>query len=508
MAKRHHLRRRILIDRRQLQLLGVTLLYVLGTYALFAAVTFGPAALRMLRGQQATPAQAATTAAFLAAHVRFLPVLVVILALISLHSIRSSHRIVGPLYRLRTIFSEVEKGNLTPHTGLRKGDLLEPEAKALANMVGRLDKQFNALATISEIDRTILSSLDIEQIVNTVLVRAASLIPCDALSVTLVSPDQQKVPRTYALKAGADSTWVETTFFNDADLLAFEQNPEHFELGPDDKAPSYLALLARSGCSRYLVLPMFIGERPSGAIAFGFSDDPSFTDDDLERGRQVTDQVAVALSNAHLIEELDALNWGALTALARTVDAKSPWTAGHSERVTAMALKIGRALQLSGNEIEMLHRGGLLHDIGKIGVPAAILDKPSALTDDEYEVIKTHPEIGANILQPIASYADAIPMVRQHHERWNGSGYPDGVAGTDIHFHARIMAVADVYDAMTSERPYRGGLPLDVVIRFIAEGDGSLFDPEVVSAFLDVMIEEGHGALGSSNEGNAVASSA
>ena len=240
---------------------------------------------------------------------------------------------------------------------------------------------------------------------------------------------------------------------------------------------------------------MFINDEPAGAIALGFENDLSLDDDDLRQGRQLSDQVAVALSNTHLVEDLDALNWGALTALARTVDAKSPWTAGHSERVTAMGLKIGEFMKLGKDELDVMHRGGLLHDIGKIGVPAAILDKPARLTKDEYDLMKKHPEIGANILQPIAAYADVIPIVRQHHERWDGSGYPDGLAGNRIHPHARIFAVADVYDAMIPDRPYRPGMAIEEVIRTIVAGDGAEFEPAVVAAFLGVMTEEGLGLV-------------
>jgi len=109
--------------------------------------------------------------------------------------------------------------------------------------------------------------------------------------------------------------------------------------------------------------------------------------------------------------------------------------------------------------------------------------------------MKKHPEIGANILQPIAAYADVIPIVRQHHERWDGSGYPDGLEREQIHPHARIFAVADVYDACASDRPYRDGMPIEKVVRIIVEGDGTEFDPEVVAAFLEVMTDEGHGML-------------
>jgi len=433
---------------------------------------------------------------------RIFPIVVLIsLWVVLLLSIGQIRRSLGPLESLREGTQRIGDRQFDSRVDVTSGDEFEELADSFNEMAGRLGKQFTALATIAEIDRTILSSLDIEKIVNTVLEHTSALIPCHALSVTLVSPDQQKVPRTYALKTGpGNRPWIETTFFNPEDFRRFEDDPEHFELGAVDTTPSYLSPLARIGCKSYVVFPMFIGDEPSGAICLGFSEEASFDDEDLEQARQMSNQVAVALANAHLVEDLDSLNWGALTALARAVDAKSPWTAGHSERVTAMGLKIGNMMGLGGDVIDILHRGGLLHDIGKIGVPAAILDKPGKLTEEEFDVMKKHPEIGANILQPIAAYEDVIPIVRQHHERWDGTGYPDGLAGTGIHFHARIFAVADVYDALVSDRPYRDGMPLDKAIRIIVEGDGSHFDSEVVAAFLEVMTEEGHGVLGSEDQ--------
>lgn len=188
-------------------------------------------------------------------------------------------------------------------------------------------------------------------------------------------------------------------------------------------------------------------------------------------------------------KKLDRLNWGALRALARTVDAKSSWTAGHSERVTGLALKTARMLGLSQEGLDNLHRAGLLHDIGKIGVPQEILDKPGKLTKEEYRTMCEHPEKGASILEPIEDYAEIIPLIRQHHEWLNGGGYPNGLKGEDITLGARILAVADVFDALISDRPYRAGIPLERVISIIKEGVGTQFDPKVVDAFLEVIKE-------------------
>ncbi len=183
-------------------------------------------------------------------------------------------------------------------------------------------------------------------------------------------------------------------------------------------------------------------------------------------------------------EQMHALSVGTLEALARTIDAKSPWTAGHSTRVAEIALVIGRAMQFDPPSLERLRRGALLHDIGKIGVSAAILDSPAPLTEEQRAIVQQHPALGARILEPLPHCADLLPMVLQHHERFDGAGYPAGLAGTDIALDARVMAVADVYDAMTSERPYRRGLPAHDAAVTIADGAGTQFDPEVVAAFM------------------------
>jgi len=189
---------------------------------------------------------------------------------------------------------------------------------------------------------------------------------------------------------------------------------------------------------------------------------------------------------ARLNEELAQNDLGTLTALARTVDTNSPWTAGHSERVTDLAMDIGRELGLPPDEIDLLRRGGLLHDIGKLGVPPSILDKPGKLTEEEFAVIRRHPSKGGEILEPIPNLQKVIPLVSQHHERFDGKGYPNGLVGESISLHARILAVADVYDALFSDRPYRPGWSREKVLAYTRENAGQQFDPEVVEAFLRI----------------------
>ena len=184
------------------------------------------------------------------------------------------------------------------------------------------------------------------------------------------------------------------------------------------------------------------------------------------------------------VEALEQLDLGTLTALARAIDAKSAWTAGHSERVTNLALKLGHAMGLPPKSLAIMHRGGLLHDIGKIGTPAAILDKPGRLEPEEMQTMRDHVKIGVRILEPIPCFREALPIVAQHHEWLDGSGYPAGLAGDNISLHARILAVADCYDAMVSDRPYRKGLPQLQALEILRQRSGTQFDPTVIEVFM------------------------
>jgi len=184
------------------------------------------------------------------------------------------------------------------------------------------------------------------------------------------------------------------------------------------------------------------------------------------------------------IEALEQLDLGTLTALARAIDAKSAWTAGHSERVTNLALKLGNAMGLPDKSLAILHRGGLLHDIGKIGTPLTILDKPGNLDPEEMQFMRDHVKIGVHILEPIPCFREALPIVAQHHEWFDGSGYPAGLAGENISLHARILTVADCYDAIVSDRPYRKGLPKRQAVEILTRNSGTQFDPKVIEVFM------------------------
>lgn len=186
-------------------------------------------------------------------------------------------------------------------------------------------------------------------------------------------------------------------------------------------------------------------------------------------------------------EKLEQAYLDSVQTLRYTVEAKDPYTRGHSDRVSEYSVLIGEKLGLSEDEIKTLKIGGLFHDIGKIGIPDSILQKQTKLTDDEYSEIKNHPSIGVHILGAATIFKDIIPIVKHHHERYDGRGYPSGLKGENIPYLARIAAVADTFDAMTSKRSYRDALDLQVVKDEIKRCEGTQFDPEIAEAFLDIL---------------------
>ena len=186
-------------------------------------------------------------------------------------------------------------------------------------------------------------------------------------------------------------------------------------------------------------------------------------------------------------EELEKAYLDTIEILRYTVEAKDPYTRGHSDRVSEFSVLIGNKMGLDAETIRILQIGGLFHDIGKIGIPDSILLKESKLDDNEYSQIKNHPSIGAHMLGNAEIFKDIIPVVLHHHEKYDGNGYPSKLAGNDIPLVARIAAIADTFDAMTSKRTYRDALPIEVVIEEFQRCSGTQFDPEITNIFLDIL---------------------
>jgi putative nucleotidyltransferase with HDIG domain len=406
-------------------------------------------------------------------------------------SIIQIRRSMVPLEKLKEGTKRLAKREFDSRVTVTSKDEFAEVAESFNSMASQLGKQFKALIVMGEIDRDILSVLDTEKIVNTVVTRIRDVFPCKSMSITVIDSDSVDTAQTYIGEDQSEKREIkEKVKITLEDMQTLKENPETLMITLDDNLPHYLEPLANRGLKSFLVLPLFLKEELAGIIALGYVKPPRFSQEDLDNARRLANQVAVAFSNTRLIEELSELNWGTLHALARAIDAKSSWTAGHSERSTKLAIKIGKVMRLAKEELDDLRRAGLLHDIGKLGIPAEILDKAGNLTPEEQDLMRKHTSLGARILEPIAAYSNVIPIVLQHHEFYDGTGYPNGLIGESINPGARIFIVADTYDALISDRPYRKALDHKSAIKYIKEGAGIKFDPKVVDAFLKVMAKE------------------
>ncbi|MFQ5841701.1 MAG: HD domain-containing phosphohydrolase [Thermodesulfobacteriota bacterium] len=221
-----------------------------------------------------------------------------------------------------------------------------------------------------------------------------------------------------------------------------------------------------------------------------FGDQP-YTKEDLENLDFIADTASVAINNQLKSIEIEKSYFRTMKALAAAVEEKDRYTRGHSDRVKTYAVELARRLGLPSETISTIEYACVLHDIGKIGIPDSIIQKDQDLTDDEYRQIMEHPAKGENIIRVIPFLEPARPIIRHHHERFDGTGYPDEMKGIEIELGARIIAIVDTYDAMTTERPYRGAFPKDHAISVLKEEKGKQFDPELVDIFVRCLLDQG-----------------
>jgi putative nucleotidyltransferase with HDIG domain len=417
---------------------------------------------------------------------------VILLALwiVTLFSSIQIRRTLVPLEKLEAGAREIGAQHFDRRVDIHSRDEFEAVASSFNSMATQLGRQFHALRAINAIDQAIFASLDREAIADAVLDHMPYLLPCHGFAIAVFGQASSSGWARLKNVQTGETRAIPLPSPSDFDLRQLEKTPRVLMAREGQPVPNFVLPLREAQWTSFLILPIVIDKAVFAALICAHSGDLQISEDDIKQARQVADQLAVAFANVQLIKALEQLHWGTLTALARAIDAKSEWTAGHSERVTALALKIGRAMGLSAKDLQIMHRGGLLHDIGKIGTPPAVLDKPGKLEPEETRVMREHVRIGLRILEPIPGFHEALSIVAQHHEWFDGSGYPDGVAGENISLHARIFAVADCYDAMTSDRPYRKGLPREKTLEIIHQQAGKQFDPSIVEVFAQMCAEE------------------
>ncbi|MCK9522924.1 MAG: GAF domain-containing protein [Proteobacteria bacterium] len=328
---------------------------------------------------------------------------------------------------------------------------LEQYAQRVNEAKLSLEWQIQQLTALHEATRTITSSLDLDTTLKTILDISANIADSTAGAIKLYDEETQEL----SVRATQSASKIET----------------------DSRA--------------ILSLPLSISDKIIGEFEIIRSKRLTLSDEEQRMLETMASQAAIAIENARLFESTQRVYYETLKTLTHTIDARDGYTRGHSDRVADLAEKLARRLGLSERNIDKIISAAILHDIGKIGIRDELLLAPRPLTPEERVAIQQHATLGFNILSPLKFLGEVRPIVHYHHERWDGKGYPEGRAGKQIPFAARIIAVADAYDAMTSTRPYREPLSQDEAIAEIRAGAGTQFDPEVVAAFEACMTAPG-----------------
>jgi len=350
-----------------------------------------------------------------------------------------------------------------------------------------LTKKVLELATLYEMSRALGATLEMETLLESVLDSALRIFGVDSGYVTLRDPDTGDLS-IRAWRGGSEAVRDDDALRSSmSEWVIREGRPLIFNPPRDPKDARVDEV---TGASAALCVPLVSAEGTLGAITVGSHDTGfRFTSDDVRLLSTIANHVTIAVGNIELFSSLQDAYLSTVRSLAAAVDAKDPYTRGHSERVATFAVLIAEAMELSSEQMIALEMAAYLHDIGKIGVREEILLKPGRLTDAEMGEMRHHPLIGANILKPVGFPWPITPVVRHHHEAWDGTGYPAGLKGEEIPLLARILTVADAYEAMIADRPYRKGRTQEDAIEELERCADQQFDKRIVAAFIRLLCE-------------------
>jgi len=369
---------------------------------------------------------------------------------------------------------------------------LDATERHLSDIKSRHDKREQELETLSAIHTTILSGSDEPGVVEEITRRVAEV--CGAKICTIEVPVGQAGERPL-LPVGFTSDVFNRIFPSGAPFgegvagwamlhrrVAASRNV--FEDPRYDRLRDFAALV---GYVSSAAAPVELAEDLYGALVICYPEERDFSPEELTRLERLARQTELALRSVRQREHLARFAFETALALTEAIESRDPYTGGHCRRLAEHAAIIAGRLELPPREIEVVRLGAALHDMGKIAVPDAVLKKAGRLTPEEYTIIKQHCYSGGQICKRVGFLMDAYPIVYHHHERWDGKGYPDGLKGERIPLGARIVAVIDAYDAMTTDRPYRDAMPLEAAMSILRDGAGHQWDPSVVSVLLETM---------------------
>jgi HD-GYP domain-containing protein (c-di-GMP phosphodiesterase class II) len=366
----------------------------------------------------------------------------------------------------------------------------------------RLEQQVRRLAALRSIDLAIASGLDLKLLLSMLIDQVTGLLHVDAASVLLLNSETNLL--TFSSGSGFQTNTLQHTRLRLGEGFAGRVAMERRAISIPDlrlnamgftRSPQFMD----ERFVAYYGLPLVAKGKTLGVLEIFNRTPLSLEPDWVEFISIISGQAAIAIDNAILFKDLQRSNVelglahdATIEGWSRTLDLRDKETEGHTRRVADMTVRLALMMGVEKEAIMHIRRGAILHDIGKVAIPDEILFKPGPLTEEEWDVMRQHPLIAINLLSPISYLAPALDIPRWHHERWNGLGYPDHLSGEQIPFSARLFSVVDVYDALTSDRPYRKAWSKEDAIHYIESQSGKYFDPRVVLEFMKLVKTNGH----------------
>ncbi|MBU2603246.1 MAG: HD domain-containing protein [Actinobacteria bacterium] len=399
-----------------------------------------------------------------------------------------SRSITRPLERLAQASEDIAAGNLGARIEAHGNDEVGVLAKSMSTMTGSLAGQLQELGLLHQVSLATNSSLELEYVLETLLDSAVKVLQADSGSIMLLDESRQRLEVKAARGKDTGSLVYQSGSVLEGPAGWVVRNRRALLLPDDlhDSRDEGLVNLLRPDIASSVSVPIETRDAVLGVLNLNtLTSDHRFDRHTLTFATTLANHTAVAIDKARHHRQVNQLYSGLVRALSGAIDAKDRYTHGHSEMVSRYALLLGERIGFDSDELKGLETAAYLHDIGKIGVRDAVLTKPAMLTPVERQVVETHSLVGSQILEKIVFPWPVVEAVRHHHERWDGAGYPDRLSGEDIPLHARILAVADSFDAMTSHRPYRPARSAHEALGEVTLCAGTQFDPDVVAVFLE-----------------------
>jgi HD-GYP domain-containing protein (c-di-GMP phosphodiesterase class II) len=344
-----------------------------------------------------------------------------------------------------------------------------------------LEKMVERLKRINEVGRLLTSIINLDELLSLIIKTTSEMMRVEKGSIYLRKNNGRTLYMEYQKDVGIERS---------ADVNV-DVNPLYGGMIAEGR-PLLINAGAGSPVSAIGVPLKMKGQIIGGVLLEMPTEGRNFGADELELLGTMANQAMVSIENAWLYETVKSNYFGTIQALVNALEASDRYTKGHSERVRLLGVELSRHIGLDYREVELFEQAAILHDIGKIGIDAAVLNKEDKLTTTEFSLIRAHPIIGDEILGPIGTLQSVRTTILQHHEKYDGTGYPYGIAGDEITLKARILSVVDTFDAMMTDRPYRKGLPMTVALDELRRGSGTQFDPLVVGSFLEMIDQNEH----------------